>query len=437
MNKGYHSIELIEKKCIGCTSCIKRCPTEAIRVRSGKALINHERCIDCGMCIKVCESHAKKAVTDSLAAIKNFKYKVAIPAPTLYGQFDKIFNVNIILTGLKQLGFDEVFEVSRAADLVTEYTVKLISEGNLKKPVISSACPAVVKLITIKYPALIENILPVNAPVEIMAALAKGYIAKKGINKEDIGVFFISPCAAKRTQCLYPFGLEKSEVDGVISIADIYIKLRSLIHSLNLKDTEVLAHSTFKGVSWAVTGGESEGTKLDSIAVDGVENVMNVLEELENGHLEEIEFIEGLACTGGCVGGPLTVANGFVAKNSLQKLKTFMKRDGALKTREIELNPQSVNFEFTKPLHPQYSLMLDKDMGKALEKLAKIKQLVKELPGIDCGACGSPTCEALAQDIVNGGSNIEDCVFMLRSKVKDMAQAMVSLASKLPQTIQG
>ena len=86
---NYHSVTLDTERCIGCTDCIKRCPTEAIRVRHSKAVITDDRCIDCGMCIRVCKSHAKRALTDSLDKINGYKYKVAIPAPTLYTQFIK------------------------------------------------------------------------------------------------------------------------------------------------------------------------------------------------------------------------------------------------------------------------------------------------------------------------------------------------------------
>lgn len=105
---------------MGCTNCIKRCPTEAIRVRDGKARIMAERCIDCGECIRACPYHAKVAVTDPLTSIEKFPYKIALPAPALYGQF-KNASINAILTGLKKLGFDDVFEVARGADYVTEF----------------------------------------------------------------------------------------------------------------------------------------------------------------------------------------------------------------------------------------------------------------------------------------------------------------------------
>ena len=125
----YHSVTLDEKSCVGCTNCIKRCPTEAIRVRDGKAVITSERCIDCGECIRICPHHAKKARFDHLDSIEKFKYKIALPAPTLYGQFNNLDDMDYVLTGLKKLGFDEVFEVASAAELVSEVTRKLMEAG--------------------------------------------------------------------------------------------------------------------------------------------------------------------------------------------------------------------------------------------------------------------------------------------------------------------
>ena len=117
--KRFHSVRLDKDKCKGCTNCLKRCPTEAIRVRGGRAHIIDERCIDCGECIRVCEFHAKYALTDPLATINRFKYKIALPAPSLYGQFKKLVSPSQILEGLLRMGFDDVFEVAAGADIVT------------------------------------------------------------------------------------------------------------------------------------------------------------------------------------------------------------------------------------------------------------------------------------------------------------------------------
>ena len=118
MEKFIHSVTLDKDLCKGCINCIKRCPTEAIRVRDGKAHILAERCIDCGECIKVCANHAKVAVTDPLESIKRFKYPIALPAPTLYAQFQGVHQPEPIIASLFRLGFVDVFEVARGADIV-------------------------------------------------------------------------------------------------------------------------------------------------------------------------------------------------------------------------------------------------------------------------------------------------------------------------------
>ena len=146
MDKFFHSVRLDADKCKGCTNCIKRCPTEAIRVRAGKASIISERCIDCGECIRICPHHAKRAQTDPFNKILEYKYRIALPAPTLYGQFNNLEDVDYVLTAMKSLGFDDVFEVSAGAELISEATRIMMNSGELKRPVISSACPAVCRL---------------------------------------------------------------------------------------------------------------------------------------------------------------------------------------------------------------------------------------------------------------------------------------------------
>ncbi len=436
LREYYHSVDLIEAKCIGCTDCIKRCPTEAIRVRGGKAQIISERCIDCGMCIKVCRNYAKKATTGALESINRFKYKIALPAPTLYGQFKKISDVNIILTALKNLGFDDVFEVSAAAEIVTQKTKELIAADKLKKPIISSACPAIIRLISMRFPSLINNLLPVISPVEAAARLAKVNCEKLGMKREDVGAFFITPCAAKATYVKHPIGVKKTYIDGVLSMNDIYMPLRNAI--TNIETVEPLSHSSDKGMDWALTGGESKNVKIENaIAVDGLENVINILEQIENGQINDVDFIEALACTGGCVGGPLTVVNGFVAQNFIKRTEKFTKSMPEDKKRKIHLPTDEIDFNLDKEIEQISVMKLDDNVFEALNKLEKIEEIYAMLPMIDCGSCGAPTCRALAEDIVRGNANTEDCVFMLRQKVQNLAEMMFDLSSKLPQTISG
>lgn len=426
-----HSVTLDESKCIGCTDCIKRCPTEAIRVRNSKAIITDERCIDCGMCIRVCRSNAKKATTDNLDKIYNYKYRVAIPAPTLFTQFKQVIDPNIILTGLKKIGFDEVFEVAKGAEIITGYTKEQIAKGGYKTPIISSACPAIVKLIQMRFPSLIPNIMPIISPKEAMARYSKQYLIKQGIKEEDIGVFFISPCAAKVTNSRIPQTIDTSYVDGVISLKEVYLKLLPVIKTIETPETLMMTSS--HGISWASSGGEGKATEIENhIAVDGIENVIKVLERVENKKLD-VDFIEGLACVNGCLGGPLTVEDSFVAANRMSKVKKYINNHG--KKREIDIYDEQVKLSWDKPLKTKQVLKLDNDLQKALEKMEQLETIYDTLPQIDCGSCGAPTCRALAEDIVRGQANIEDCIFMLRQKVRNMAEDMVTLAQKMPPSI--
>ena len=160
--KRYHSVQLDKSRCKGCTNCLMHCPTEAIRVRDGRAHIIAERCIDCGECIRICDYHAKVAVTDKFDTIKAFRYAIALPAPSLYGQFRNLQSVQPVLSALKKIGFDDVFEVARGADIVSRAIAQKLREPNLPRPLISSACPAVVRLIQVRFPDLIPHIVDVR-----------------------------------------------------------------------------------------------------------------------------------------------------------------------------------------------------------------------------------------------------------------------------------
>ena len=324
MDRFFHSVTLDKDKCLGCTNCIKRCPTEAIRVREGKAQIISERCIDCGECIRVCPHHAKKARYDHLSVLEGWKYKIAIPAPALFGQFNNLDDIDIVLTGLKQMGFDDVYEVSRGAELVSDATRKLMADGRLPKPVISSACPAVVRLIRVRFPDLCDHVLNLNAPMEVSAMMAKRAASERtGIPVEEIGAFFITPCPAKVTDIKMPIGTEGSWCDGAIAISEVFPLLSHRMDKL--ETVEPIGQSGLIGVSWAGSGGESAALLNEKyLAADGIENVIRVLEELEDERIRELDFVELNACSGGCVGGVLCVENGYVAKARLQRLRKYL-----------------------------------------------------------------------------------------------------------------
>lgn len=414
MEAFFHSVRLDEEKCEGCTNCIKRCPTEAIRVRNGKAHIISERCIDCGECIRICPHHAKYAECDSFNKILDYKYRVALPAPTLYGQFNNLDDVDYVLTALKSMGFDDAFEVSRGAELVSDATRLLMESGKLKKPVISSACPAVCRLIRVRFPQLIDHLLDLNSPMEEAARLAHiEAVEKTGFDPSEIGIFFLTPCPAKNTAVKQPMGIEKSNVDGVVAIKSVYPVLFQQMDKV--REPESMKQSGVIGVSWAGSGGESAALLRDQyLAADGTENVIKVLEELEDEKLNDIDFIELNACTGGCVGGVLTVENPFVARARLQRLRRYLPVScNHLENDEI---PKAMHWE--RPLEASSVLKLADNVIDAMKRMNELNELHERLPGLDCGTCGAPSCRALAEDIVRGLASEQDCVFFMSKRAK-------------------
>ena len=417
-----HSVTLIKEKCKGCTTCIKQCPTEAIRVRRGRALIIDERCIDCGRCIRVCPHHAKKAVHDPLERLSDFKYTIALPAPSLYGQFNNLDNINQVLTGLLDIGFDYIYEVSRGAEIISALTQHTLESGDYQPPLISSACPAVVRLIRTRFPKFVRNIARHIAPVELAAIHARDEaVMRTGFSEEEIGVFFITPCPAKVTSIHEPGHLNKAVIDGAFSMSDVYKKL---LGKMKRKNVQELALSGAAGIGWALSGGESSGLGIENhLAVDGIEHVFEVLEDLEDGKLSHIQFFELGACNQGCVGGCLTVENPYVAKS---RIKNLMKDipEGLKPLSAQSLADEgflSDKFLADKFFEESSVWQLAETPALAMERYQKINELMELLPGLDCGSCGTPSCTALADDVVLGFASEDDCIFRVRERMQAMS----------------
>ena len=426
-----HSVRLVPEKCVGCTTCIKKCPTEAIRVRKGRAFIIEERCIDCGECIRTCPHGAKAAVSDPLSMIENFRFRIAIPAPALYSQFDESASVDRLLSGLLALGFDRVFEVAEAAQIVTDATRELLAraggKGRPKRPMISSACPAVVRLVQLRFPSLIGHLVPLIPPMEVAAREARRRFFP---GEKDAGVFFVTPCAGKVTVTRSPLGYGRSAIDGVIGIRDIFPPLLSASRSVR---ESRLARAGRAGIGWARVDGESDAIgERNAISVDGIANVIGVLEALENGKLCAVAYIEALACPAGCVGGPLTVENPYIAKTRLRDREAAAEAAPSAPQGDGAAPADRVDLAWTEPVKPRSALVLSPDMLKALVMLEEIEHRASALPGLDCGSCGAPTCRALAEDIVRGIAPETDCVFRLRESVRKLARELMALEELEP-----
>lgn len=421
--KFFHSVTLNKDSCKGCTNCIKRCPTEAIRVQNGKAKILSDRCIDCGECIRVCPHHAKQATSDKLEVVLNqFSYTIALPAPSLYGQFNHLDSIDPVLNGLIAMGFDEVFEVSRAAELVSDATRRFLGCGTIRKPVISSACPTITRLIRVRFPDLLDHILPLLAPAELAARLAKQAASRKtGLAPDQIGTVFLSPCPAKVTSTKMTLGTRKSEIDAVVAIKDVYPRLLS--HMKHQEIQAELSSSGRIGIGWGSSGGEAAAMFNERyLAADGIENCIRVLEDLEDDKLGELDFVELNSCPGGCVGGVLTVENPYIAKVKLKHLRQFLPVSCNRFTDEVPAFAQ-----WDLPVEYEPVMELDADLSTAMEKMAKIDEITDCLPGLDCGSCGSPSCRSLAEDIVRGYTTKDACIFILKESMLSIAESLARL----------
>ncbi|MBQ8140951.1 MAG: 4Fe-4S binding protein [Clostridia bacterium] len=408
-----HSVTLDVSRCKGCTNCIKRCPTEAIRVRDGHATIKEDKCIDCGECIRLCPYQAKKATYDVLEDFASYKYKIALPAPALYGQFEELEDVDEILTALLECGFDAVFEVSRAAEMITEYTRRYLKRDDIVKPVISSACPAIVRLISLRFSYLCENLLPIMPPIEYAARIARSEALKDNpeLTDSDICVLFISPCPAKVSYVKNPLGVASSAVNGALSVNDMYFKIRA--KRKEIKNPLPLSKSGIIGLNWAGTGGEATSLFSDKyLAADGIENCIKVLDQIDNGTIHNLEFIELNACNGGCVGGALNVENPYIAKARLRSLRKYLPVSrNRIENGGDEL-PSDVMLD--EKIADSYSQNISFDRLEAIKRMSETEDIYKRLPKIDCGSCGAPNCHALAEDIINKEADETDCLIRLR-----------------------
>ncbi len=398
IQKSRHIVTLDPDKCKGCVTCMKRCPTEAIRVRDGKASVLYDKCIGCGECVRLCPHNAKIPSYDRFDVIDGYKYKIALTAPSLYGQFNNLDDVNYVLTGLKRIGFDDVFEVGHGAELNSLVSQIIIERGELKKPIISTACPVVQELINVRFGNLKDNILPILAPVDISAKLARERAFKRGVKAEDVGVFFISPCPAKVFALKTGMNVPSPTVDGVLAVSDVYMRLVPEMNKIEYPEN--LSKMGVLGLQWASSGGEAAGVNRSKyLAADGIENVISILDAIENDTLQDIEFVELNACNGGCVGGVLNVENPYVAKARIRQLRVkFPQVAGSLASTGKALDFYSIE----KNGSPDQGQALGEDRATAFKRLMEIQQMLATLPQNDCGRCGAPSCKAFCEDVVMG-----------------------------------
>ena len=418
----FHALQVNESQCTGCSRCMKVCPTEAIRIREGIAQISESRCIDCGKCFKVCPSKAVYIKQDDFESIFNFPCRVALIPAVFLGQFPNDISVSRIYAILKEIGFTHVFETESTNPIYTHAKNKYLHEHSDNIPLISTFCPAIVRLIQVKFPGLTDNLIPVKAPIDITAMYVRSKFKKEGKYKDDeVGVFYITPCAAKIAAVKSPVGEEKSNVDGVINMDALYNRVWKKIKEQGSGYKEVklpISQLSSDSILMSLTNGERRlSSARHSLAIDEIDNVIEFLEKVENDEIEGIEFLELRACDQSCPGGNLTCNNRFLTCEKMFARAHYVagKERNGERTRESELENEKEylynNIEVGS-IEPRSMLSLDSDIAKALEKMDRINSLRKTLPQIDCCICGAPTCDAFAEDVVCQRAEEKDCIFL-------------------------
>jgi len=406
-----HSIVLDGERCVGCVTCSKSCPTRSIRVREGRMRINPATCIDCGACILACRYDAVRSRTSSTSDLKRFKYTVAIPSSTLFTQFGPDVMPWQVAGGLMAIGFDAFHDGTIMCPMVSRALDTYLSECRGPWPKISVTCPAIIRLILIRYPDLLPHLIPLHTPRELSARLARRRLAARhGLRPEEIGIFYITPCAAIVQSIFRPVGPHASHFDGSFSVAELYGPLLKAIRA-----GASIPEESFdpRGLVWAQAGGEGAAMRnVNTLSVTGVADVTHVFDTLESGAFRHVDFIEAHICPDGCVSGPFLVEGRYAARHTLSRLLARLEERQSFKEEVVRSLFHDHFFHMEDEIGASPVQPLAVDLREAIRRRQEKQRLLQRLPRKDCGACGAPDCATLADDVVLGLATIDDCVFL-------------------------
>ncbi len=337
-----HVAHIDKSKCVECGQCAKVCPFSAIANRKrpcqnackvkaisineeNSAAIDNSKCIACGACVYQCPWGAiseKSFILDVIDIIKksdnNRNYKVyAVVAPSISSQFTYA-KLGQVITGLKELGFHTVIEAALGADMVAYSEAKELAEKGF---LTSSCCPAFVTYIKQNFPELLQYVSHNPSP---MTAISQ-YIKR---TDENARVVFIGPCTAKKVEFQQPE--VRPYVDSVITFEELQALFDSKDVDITSLDEGVLDNASYYGRIFARCGGLSDAVSqaikeqgienfvLKAFSCDGIEECRTALLKKSKNVLDA-NFIEGMACIGGCIGGAGCLTHGEKNKNEVDK----------------------------------------------------------------------------------------------------------------------
>lgn len=390
-------LSLKKANCRNCHKCIRACPVKSIRFSQNQAKVISEECILCGHCVDVCPQNAKKVrvdLTEAIGAIGEGKQVIATLAPSFVSEFAGV-GLAEMERCLKLLGFKGVRETAEGAYIVKSEYERMVRERE-QSVIISSCCYTVVSLIQKYYPALTPAVAPVLSPM-----LASGRLIKQEV--PGAYVVFIGPCISKKQ--------EMQKLPGYIDCVLTFEELRQWLDKRGIVPQAGTGEQLPGRISrfFPKTGGilQSMRERDDAyhyLAVDGIENCMRALEELQQGKMENC-FIEMSACAGSCIHGPAGshFQDAFVSGQIA--VDTFA-QPGGQEPQDFVIDAsfglkRAVPNEFVHEPQPS-----EAEIGKILKRMGKT------LPEheLNCGSCGYPTCRDKAKAVYNNKADITMCL---------------------------
>lgn len=407
------SITTLKVNCKDCHRCVRSCPVKAIGIDKGQARVVENRCIVCGRCVTECPQKAKQ-VKNQVLEIKNkiaYGYKVVMSlAPSFISSFPE-YQGDELIQAIKNLGFTDVEETAIGAEIVSAHYSRMLEESN--EPVISACCPVVVNVIKTYYPELVKNIAPVVSPM-----VAHGKVIKQR-SGNDTYVVFAGPCVAKIGEA----EKDADSIDAVITFEQLRQWLTESRHN-NFTEKRMSAEPQGRGRYFPISGGilksfmDHDETDTEIITVDGIENCMETFDALIKGDISP-RFIEALACSGGCIGGPVSGNQQCMAAKRRQVIN-YAKSN----SQETELDYNSA-LSFTRihqAMPVEYPLPTEAEIADILSQTGKTTAADEK----NCGACGYNSCRDKAIAVFQGLAENDMCVPYMRSKAESFANIIVT-----------
>ncbi|MDD3840655.1 MAG: sigma 54-interacting transcriptional regulator [Clostridia bacterium] len=403
-------VSTILERCKQCYSCVRNCPTKAVKIENGQARVMQDRCIYCGNCVKMCSQDAKKILNSKLSVKKILRSdsKVfAIVAPSFPVQFH---NKKDLIYRLKKMGFWQVWEVAVGAELVAQEYERLDYQNNRY---ISSTCPAIVNLIQKHYPHLIKYLAPVLSPAQATAKLIR-----LTVNSDDIKIVFIGPCVAKKWEA------EEEGYKGLIDEVLTFEECEELFLEYATNDKENIPDQVFDGPAaslgylFPVSGGLLKNINVyndilseEHEIVEGIKPCIELLECFEK--TPYIKLADCLFCSG-CISGPKVKDDSSLLERKGQILD-YMRSiplgeqvKGKLYIMELHID---LDREFAD-MHKQLAIPSEKEINEILRETGK--QDIKDQ--LNCGACGYSSCREKAIAVYQGIAENQMCLPYLLSQ---------------------